>query len=145
MIPGPESTITISWPLSSITGPSIGSLRPQALALGASAGDLLFLLYLADEGRFESNIVRASDIEAAEGLARLALLHGLRKTHNERETLTGLVHALGLKLTDGDDPSGLVDLALTRRRQDSWRQLLPETDRSESLDDVLRRLARALE
>jgi hypothetical protein len=144
-IPGPESPITVSWPLSSITGPSIGSLRTEAYALDASVGDLLLLTYLADERRFEVRLVRASDIETANGLSRLALLHGLPAVGSREDKLTAIVHSLGLELNRGDDPVTIVDLALTRRRQDSWRQLLPEIDRSESLDDVLERLAKALE
>jgi len=141
---GPESAITVSWPLSSITGPSIGSLRSLALALDASDGDLLFLRYIADAERFAAKVVRASDIEAADGLSRLALLHGLRPSSDDGETLTAIVHALGLELSEGDDPVSIVDLALTRRRQDSWRELLPETKKTKSIDEVLQRLAEAL-
>jgi hypothetical protein len=54
------------------------------------------------------------------------------------------VHALGLELSEGDDPVSIVDLALTRRRQDSWRELLPETTKTKSIDEVLQRLAKAL-
>jgi DNA-binding phage protein len=143
-IPGPGSAITVSWPLSSIVGPSIGSLRSLALALDASDGDLLFLRYIADAGRFAAKVVRASDIEAADGLSRLALLHGLRPSSDDRETLTAVVHALGLELSEGDDPVSILDLALTRRRQDSWRELLPETKKTKSIDEVLQRLAKAL-
>jgi hypothetical protein len=143
-IPGPESAITVSWPLSSITGPSIGSLRSLALALDASDGDLLFLRYVADAGRFAAKVVRASDIEAADGLSRLALLHGLRPSSDDRETLMAIVHALGQELSEGDDPVFIVDLALMRRRQDSWRELLPETKKTKSIDEVLQRLAKAL-
>jgi hypothetical protein len=143
-IPGPESAITVGWPLSSITGPSIGSLRSLALALDASADDLLFLLYIADAEQFEAKVVRRSEIEAAGGLARLALLHGLQPASDDRETLTAITRALGLELSKGDDPVSVVDLALMRRRQDSWRELLPETKKTKSLDEMLQRLAKAL-
>ncbi len=143
-IPGPESTITVSWPLSSITGPSMGSTRPEAHALDASSGDLLFLVYLADQNRFETRLVRASDLEAADGLSRLALLHGTQPTDDPMQTLTAIAHALGVEITEADDPASIVDLALTRRRQDSWRSLLPSGDKSETLDDVLDRLTKAL-
>lgn len=143
-IPGPESAITVSWPVSSITGPSVGSLRAEALALDALHGDFLFLVYLADQGRFDTKLVRASEIEAADGLSRLALLHGLQPTGDPEETLIKIAHALGMDKKDASDPAAITDLALTRRRQDSWRQLLPTTDQLESLDDVLERLTKAL-
>ena len=104
----------------------------------------LFLLYIADAGRFDAKVVRASDIEATEGLSRLALLHGLQPSSDNRETLTAIVHALGLELSEGDDPVSIVDLALMRRRQDSWRGLLPEAKKTKSIDEVLQRLAKAL-
>jgi Sigma-70, region 4 len=143
-ISGPESAIPVNWSLSSVTGPSIGSLRSLALALDASAGDLLFLLYIVDAERFDAKVVRASDIEATDGLPRLALLHGLQPSSDNRKMLTEIVHALGLKLNEGNDPVSIVDLALMRRRQDPWRELLPETKKTKSFDEVLQRLAEAL-
>jgi Sigma-70, region 4 len=143
-VPAPESMITVSWPVSSITGPSMGSIRAEARALDASPGDLLFLVYLADHNRFEPRLVRASDLEAAEGLPRLALLHGTQPSEDPGQTLLAIAHALGVEITDADDPASIVGLALTRRRQDSWRDLLPNGDKSETLDDVLDRLTKAL-
>ncbi len=143
-IPGPGSTITVSWPVSSITGPSVGSLRAEALALDALHGDFLFLVYLADQGRFDTKLVRASEIEAADGLSRLALLHGLQPTSDPEEMLIKIARALGMDKTDAGDPVAIVDLTLTRRHQDSWRELLPTANQLESLDDVLERLTKAL-
>lgn len=143
-IPGPESTITLSWPASSITGPSMGSIRPEAQALDASHGDLLFLVYIADQNRFVTRLVRASDLEAADGPNRLALLHDTQPSDDPIQTLRTIAHALGAEITEADDPAAIVDLALTRRRQDSWRGLLPGGAKSETLDDVLDRLAKAL-
>jgi hypothetical protein len=143
-IPGPASAITVSWPPSSISGPSVGSLRPEALALDASPGDLLFLVYLADQKRLDTKLVRASDVQATDGLSRLALLHGLEPSEDPTQMVTAIAHALGVQTTDPDDPASIVDLALTRRRQDSWRGLLPASDKPESLDDVVDRLTKAL-
>jgi hypothetical protein len=143
-IPGPESTITVSWPRSSITGPSVGSLRAEALALGAVTGDLLFLIFVRPETRFDTRLVRASDIEAAQGTSRLALLHGLQPADDPTDTLTEIARALGIEIGPADDPAAVVDQALARRRQDSWRSLIPDTRRAESLDDVLERLEKAL-
>lgn len=143
-IPGPESAITVSWPVTSITGPSVGSLRAEALALDALPGDLLFLVYAADQGRFYTKLVRASDIEATDGLSRLALLHGLQPADDPKETLIAIAHALGVKTTEANNLSAIIDMTLTRRRQDSWRQFLPPPDQSESLDDVIERLTKAL-
>lgn len=143
-ISGPESAITVSWPVTSITGPSVGSLRAEALALDALPGDFLFLAYLADQGRFDTKLVRASDIEATDGLSRLALLHGLQPADDPKETLIAIAHALGIETTEANNLAAIVDMTLTRRRQDSWRQFLPTTDQSESLDDVIERLTKAL-
>ena len=143
-IPGPESAITVSWPVSSITGPSLGSLRAEALALDALHGDFLFLVYLVDQGRFDTKLVRASEIEAADGLSRLALLHGLQPTGDPEEMLIKIACALGMDKEEAGDAAAFVGRALTRRRQDSWRQLLPTTNQLESLDDVLERLTKAL-
>lgn len=143
-IPGPESMITVSWPQSSISGPRVGSLRVEALALDAVAGDLLFLVFLRDRARFETRRVRASDIEAAQGTSRLALLHGLRPSQEAPDTLTEIARAFGVEIGPADDAATIVDLALTRRRQDFWRSLVPVKEAPESLDDILERLAKAL-
>jgi hypothetical protein len=143
-IPGPESVITVSWPRSSITGPSVGSLRAEALALGAVTGDLLFLVFVQSEACFDTGLVRASEIQAAQGLSRLALLHGLVPLHRSEDTLTEIAWALGIEIGPVDDPAAIVDQALARRRQDPWRSLIPDKRKEESLDDVLERLEKAL-
>ena len=143
-IPGPESMITVSWPRSSTTGPSVGSLRAEAFALGAVTGDLLFLIFVRPDMCFNTRLVRASDIEAAQGASRLALLHGLRPADDSTDTLTEIASALGIEIGPADDPAAMVDQALARRRQDSWRSLVPDKRKAESLDDILERLGKAL-
>jgi hypothetical protein len=143
-VPGPESMITVSWPRSSITGPSVGSLRAEALALDAVTGDLLFLIFVKNETRFDTRLMRASDIEATRGISRLARLHGLQPADDLADTLTEIARALGIVIGPADDPATIVDQALARRRQDSWRNLIPATGEAESLDAVLERLEKAL-
>jgi hypothetical protein len=149
-IPGPESAITVSWPRSSITGPSVGSLRAEAVALGAVPGDVLFLVFVRREACFDTGLVRASDIEAAEGTSRLALIHGLLPAGDsankltEAETLTEIAWALGIEIGPADDSAAIVDQALASRRQDAWRSLIPDKRRAESLNEVLKRLEKVL-
>jgi hypothetical protein len=143
-VSGPESMITVSWPRSSITGPSVGSLRAEALALDAVTGDLLFLIFVKNETRFDTRLMRVSDIEATKGISRLARLHGLQPADDLADTLTEIARALGIVIGPADDPATIVDQALARRRQDSWRDLIPATGEAESLDAVLERLEKAL-
>lgn len=144
VVPGTAGDITISWPLSSITGPSIGSLRSEVTKLGAELGDLLFLTYQETTCRFSGRLVTAHTLEATAGIDRLALLHGVAPQDNAEDTLFAVAGALGINPKHDDDLAMLVDVALTRRRQDAWRQLVPATGRDATIDDVLDRLTRAL-
>lgn len=142
--PTDHGEVTVSWPVSSITGPSIGSVRSEVTALDGAAGDWLFLTFDTAKRRFASSVVSAADIAASTGLRRLALLHGVGAGRPEPELLADVAAALGLTLGQDDDPARAVETALTRRRQERWRDLVPQQDGEDSVDDVLERLTRAL-
>lgn len=144
VVPGTAADITISWPMSSIAGPSIGSLRSEVIELGAELGDLLFLTYQETTSRFSGRLVTSRELAATAGINRLALLHGVTPQDNAEDTLLAVAGALGMNPKPDDDLAMLVDVALTRRRQDEWRQLLPATGGEATVEDVLDRLTRAL-
>lgn len=49
----PHGQITVFWPLTSTSGASIGSLRAQAVAVGATTADTLVLAFKLDDGSVE--------------------------------------------------------------------------------------------
>lgn len=67
--------IPLYWPSQS---PGIGSLRRVAESLGAVEGDLLFVVS-GDDGRLHFDLVRRSDLSAADGARELLLRLGQKE------------------------------------------------------------------
>jgi hypothetical protein len=70
-------TLQVSWPESALLGPALGSLRRQALARSADAGDSLLLEFDRSSDEVEAMLVRQSELEAASGWLRGTLLTGI--------------------------------------------------------------------
>jgi len=65
---GDSEALKITWPLTSATGPALGSTRRIAAALGLSAGDDLRLILDAKHGTCEAQRPDWSTIEGASGI-----------------------------------------------------------------------------
>lgn len=89
-LPSDFGAIPLYWPSQS---PGIGSLRRVAESLGAVEGDLLFVIF-NDDGRLHFNLIRRSDMSAADG-AR-ALLLRLGQSEDDGTWLRACAAAVGL-------------------------------------------------
>lgn len=70
-------TVVTTWPVNSLAGPTLGSIRALALQTGASEGDLLRLRFDRAEGSVEVVRVNLQELKGAVPLAQLSLLTGL--------------------------------------------------------------------
>ncbi|MCU7859763.1 MAG: hypothetical protein KZQ86_07995, partial [Candidatus Thiodiazotropha sp. (ex Lucinoma kastoroae)] len=90
--------ITLSWPLSSTTGASIGSLRQAMNYHGASLGDYLFIKATKPSVKFMR--LDQHQVETANSnLIKLALLLGCKCCGTEDEAASEVATALGLTYT----------------------------------------------
>ncbi|WP_169714185.1 sigma-70 family RNA polymerase sigma factor [Mycobacterium xenopi] len=53
--------ITVTWPLSTTHGPSLGSLRPLALAVGAAEGDALVLVFNLRDNAIDAALIKGGE------------------------------------------------------------------------------------
>lgn len=58
---GAHGNSTVSWKPSSTTGANLGSLRAQALAVDATAGDTLLMVFRLDDARLDAIRIEAND------------------------------------------------------------------------------------
>jgi Sigma-70, region 4/Bacterial RNA polymerase, alpha chain C terminal domain len=128
--------LQVSWPESALLGPALGSLRRQALARSADAGDSLLLEFDRSSDEVEAMLVRQSELEAASGWLRGTLLTGIDAgDQTEFEQLL----AVGV---------GASSMAEVRRRcrdrGDPELAVLLPTEASHELDDALDRLREVL-
>ena len=128
--------LLVSWPESALLGPALGSLRRQAIALGAEDGDYLLLVFDRASDGVEADVVRRVDLDAATDWRRGSLLTGLRAT-DEAEFEQALAFALG----------AFSAAELRRRCRSRGEQELAEllrVETSSELDDALERLKEVL-
>ncbi len=83
---GPHGQVTLSWKLASTTGANLSSLRAQAAAIDATAGDMLVLAVKVDDASLDVARLGAEDV----GKARLRTLLG----HPVRSPVAALAAAL---------------------------------------------------
>jgi hypothetical protein len=145
--PSTAGQISLSWPLSSIIGPTIGSLRAEAEAHSASEGDYLFVSF-DQQGRFTTWLCTYSTTEEVDGLARLALLVGFEPAGlADGAILSAVGSTLGLttelSCTPGQGLLHEIKRRLHARGERLLADLLPAPV-TETIDDVMRRLAAVL-
>ncbi len=128
--------LLISWPESALLGPALGSLRRQALARSAEAGDSLLLEFDRSSDKVEAMLVRESEVAAAAGWLRGTLLTGI-DAGDQQEFEQLLAIAVGV--------SSAAELRKRcRERGDPEVAALMRTDSSSGLDDALERLKEVL-
>ena len=85
--------ITLSWPLSSVTGANIGSVRCALTHYGARIGDLLFIRATSPTITFD--VLHKDTLDtAASGLIRLAYLLGCGPTSSASQALDVITESL---------------------------------------------------
>lgn len=118
-----HTDVVISWPDSSVQGPSVGSLRKVAEALGASAGDFLMLQFDRNASTVRAQALHAEPLATAPAADRLVLLTGVRAGSGSLEDrlapMVGCLSSGGLrdKLRQRGE-SDLIELLPTRSALD---------------------------
>lgn len=116
-----DSRIVVSWPATSVMGPSLGSVRSVATKLGLGAGDAFRLIFDPTTMTCSAEVV---DAETIEGLTGLSVAPG-------RE-LSALASALRV------EPQA-VRSRLQARGDDAVLSLLPAVETSADLGDAISR------
>jgi xanthosine utilization system XapX-like protein len=111
----------------------LGSLRPIALAVGASEGDYLFLIAEGDD-EVGVRFVPASDCETVAGLGRLGLECGARDP-----SYTAIAEAVGADNRAAGSPAIRIRQWFLQRGERDLAALVP-TDDEDDLLDVLAEL-----
>lgn len=126
--------ITVSWPLASTTGASIGSLRPAIANCNAQPGDYLFVKATKPLMTFEC--LRAETLSNAENsVFRLSLLLGCLASENDVDAIRHISRALGVDLPSVDDNRSAARRILQSRGETELANLIAET--SLSVDDYI--------
>jgi len=77
-----DEQVTVSWPESATSGPTLGSIRKIVTRHGCEEGDIVLLCFANDEMTAELLPVSTTDLEHATRTKRLAMLTGLPVTGN---------------------------------------------------------------
>lgn len=112
--------LSASWPRYSAIV-HLGSLRTAARELGAVEGDRLFVIICAED-RLDFRLVAKRDLDAAAGMARVALECGLSGGSSMPKILT----ALGFD-PDLSEPASQIRARLTARRERRLADQIPAT------------------
>jgi hypothetical protein len=128
--------VTLTWPVDSPVGPTMGSIRRIAHATQATEGDVLRLRVDRAEGTLGVDRVRPQDLESMTPVARLSALTGLEGLASSN-ALERLAESLSI------DPAGLRS-HLIRRGDGHLTGLLPEVAVDPDLEVALAELEDAL-
>ena len=133
---GEIGEVVISWPLSSITGPTIGSLRNHAVGNDLDVGDYLrFEFDIATRG-VTSNGVKRGTLPLLEPSDAIGALTGL--------TFLPGINPASVLATSLDVPITSVRRVLTSRHDDFLLEFLPVDTVGPELQDALSKLTTVL-
>ena len=138
--------IVLSWPETTASGPSLGSVRAHAEAVRASLGDFLFVGFA--DSRAVVRLLSQSDLRNAGGpLERLWLLVGLDPSslRTARNIWEEIALAIGLGEDAENASPDVVSNALNGRGERELVELMPEGRQAETTDAALGRIARLLD
>ena len=131
---GSPGDVVVSWPLSSMMGPAIGSLRSHALNLQLVDGDRLRVIFDTAERTVTSVGVTTSELAVLPPAQRAAALTGIEGLGGDNVT-AAIAAAV-------DSPVQTLRRALAARGDEDLLALLPTDSPSPELDDALTNLAR---
>jgi len=129
-------TVRLSWPDTSISGPSIGSLRIHAEELGARVGDRLRVTFHREARSADVRLVAKKQVDALVGDLLLREVTGLKGLG--QELLSRMASAVE------SDTAGLARF-LRRRGDAELADHVPSPDTSPALEAEIDRLARVFE
>jgi len=126
--------LTFSWPLTSLLGASIGSLRLAAASCQAEEGDFLFVRATKPVITFRRLGQEAVDA-AGTDLIRLSLLMGCVEVDNESDALAGIASVLKISSTSAGQTLFEAQRRLKERGESGLAALLPSPNLS--IDDYM--------
>ena len=122
-------TVKISWPETSASGPTLGSIRFLTEKINALVGDQALLVLKRKEGTIDIKKLDTHSLDTVQGFEKLALLTGIPNEDGENAFLHRLGMALGVSGTRQS-----VRIGLRRRGEDELASLVPGDSISPELD-----------
>lgn len=134
VVSSPYGGITVSWPLASNMGATIGSLRSVIIELGASPGDYVFAKTVDKGLRFR--VVPRPALDMADtDLQRLSLLMGQIEVQSDEEAIQNIAFALGISEKGESNILRQARRRLQSRRERNLAEMIP--DQTVSMDHHL--------
>ena len=129
-----EGKLTFSWPLTSTTGASIGSLRSALVSCEAELGDYLFVCATKPKVSFERLSKYTLD-SAGTVLERLCLIIGAGKADGDNDATKKIATALGITRTESDNVLIECVRRLNARGESDLAEMIPSPKLS--MDDYV--------
>jgi hypothetical protein len=124
--------VGVTWPETSVMGPSLGSIRSLVEGVKAQVGDQVLLRITRDPSTIGATRIDPATMNSTQGLERLALLTGIPNGEEEG----GFLHNLGLALgTRGT--LATISAALRARGESELAALVPAEAESPELDAAI--------
>lgn len=136
---GEVAHLTVSWPPTSVTGPSMGSIRPFLESARCSLGDLVLLRFHREEETLQLTRLISSALDSVEGLEKLSMLTGIALEGDVSDFLLDLGWAVGVHGT-----SASMQAALRGRGESDLAKLIPDEACSDDLDSAIEGLSKLL-
>ena len=136
-VPTEIGNITLSWPIDSPAGASIGTLKMVLDHYRAEIGDYLFII--ASKPKVTFSFLKQDTLERVEcNLVKLALLLGAYPYISKDEATREIAKALGMDFDSEETFLEGAKLKLISRGEDCLAQLIPMSTRS--FDDYIKRM-----
>jgi hypothetical protein len=124
--------VNVSWPATSGSGPSLGSIRSQLETEEAGVGDEVLVVFGREKGTVAVTRLDPVAVNSTQGIERLSILTGL----SLEDGGTLFLHALGQALgTRGTHAS--IKAALRERGESALAALVPIEEESPDLDEAI--------
>jgi hypothetical protein len=127
-----DVTVNITWPETSVMGPSLGSIRSLVEKAKAKEGEQVLLRFRRDEGTIDVQRIDSSAASSVHGLERLSLLTGIPNGSGETRLLSDIGLAIGAQGT-----RAAIIAALKRRGEPELAALVPGESASPELDEAI--------
>ncbi len=136
-VPTEIGNITLSWPIDSPSGASIGSLKMVLDHYMAENGDYLFII--ASKPKVTFSFLKQDTLERVEcNLVKLALLLGAYPYISKDEATRKIAKALKMDFDSDETFLEEAKLKLISRGEEDLAQLIPKSTRS--FDDYIKRM-----
>lgn len=138
VFPSPRDEIVISWPAAAASGPSLGSLKPDVVALGGSVGDFVFLTL--ESTAIAVRLLSAGELKNVSPATKLTLLVGLPAVASSgADRWASIASSIGLTVRGHAPTPDDVHAQLMRRNEPALARLVRE-DSPQSSENILDQL-----